>query len=277
MSGKRRASTLSSQRGKIYYTPTSPIENPRLPIPPFQARERRPHSIHITRFPAGFDFFEPIRPEPPAPKRSNTANPDLERQKPKEGRKRIFTLIFSKFASKARKDISKDTLAVVNDRSTSPESDRSSTPPLVSRERTVDSYNQATARVRPATNRLSTIMTDTFAISSPAPPRGYRPKLSESPTVSTHSVDSQPETSDVSHKPVAQGNGVTVYVNLTEPYVTLTGFEHDSRRPRQTENSVAMVRGTLKLEVTKAIKIRKVYLKLSGICQTDWPEGSVTS
>lgn len=270
MSGNRR-SCPPSQRGTIYFTPTSPIEKPRLPIPPFQTRERRPHSIHITRFPAGFAFNEPLRPDPSA-NRSYTAKTNLTSEKPKEGRKRILTLLFSPFTFKARKDTSKDTPVIINDRSLSPESNLFSSRRLqLSGERTLDRYNIATATVRPA-NRNSAIMPDTFTLSSPGLPPGYRPKSSNSPTVSTHSIDTPLKKHDAS-KPLTQGGGVAAYVNLTEPYVVLTGFEHDPHRPRQTENALAMVRGSLRLEVTKSIKIRKVYLKLSGICQTDWPEG----
>lgn len=164
---------------------------------------------------------------------------------------------------------------MVDDRAISPEYGSFPNPLPVSRARTLDildSYNIATATVMPA-NRDSTIMSDNLILASPGInglPQAYRPKTS-SPTVSTFSHDA-PAKKINTCKPVVQASGITGHVELTEPYIILTGFEHDGR-PRQTENSLAIIRGALKLQITKPVKIRKVYLKLTGICQTEWPEG----
>lgn len=268
MSGNR-LSQVQSHRGTIYYTPTSPIEKPRLPIPPFQSRERRPHSIHITRFPSGFAFYEPAHPQPNPIEPVKRTNSDYKKLISKRGAKKFITSLLSPFASKAKEE----TPVVVDARSISPEYASPSTPLPVSRARTLDSYSLATATVMPA-NRNSTVMSETFALASPGlngMRDGNRPKSSSSPTVSIFSQHSPTKKPDMC-KPVVHGGGVTGYVILTEPYIILTGFEHDGR-PRQTENALAMIRGVLKLHVTKTVKIKKVYLKLAGVCETAWPEG----
>jgi len=74
---------------------------------------------------------------------------------------------------------------------------------------------------------------------------------------------------DLSQKPVAQGSGVTVSINLAEPALFIQGFEANDMRNGNT----AMLRGTLHLRVIKSAKIKAVTLKFKGKATTKWPEG----
>ncbi|KAF2838107.1 hypothetical protein M501DRAFT_936145 [Patellaria atrata CBS 101060] len=72
-----------------------------------------------------------------------------------------------------------------------------------------------------------------------------------------------------SEKPLASGNGVSVFVNLAEPLLYLQGFEPTDTVSRST----AMLRGSLMLRVSKNAKIRGITLKFKGRATTKWPEG----
>jgi len=63
-----------SIHGSVYYTPRTPIEqhagspdSPSFPAPLIQPRQRRPHSIHIVSYPAGFVPHD-LRPSPRLPR-----------------------------------------------------------------------------------------------------------------------------------------------------------------------------------------------------------------
>ncbi|OAA63626.1 arrestin domain containing protein [Niveomyces insectorum RCEF 264] len=80
--------------------------------------------------------------------------------------------------------------------------------------------------------------------------------------------------SEVVDKPVASGGGMACSVILAEPHVFLTGFDHDGRTHRTTSNNgTALLRGKLRLTLSKNVKIRSVTLKLHGTARTEWPEG----
>ena len=68
---------------------------------------------------------------------------------------------------------------------------------------------------------------------------------------------------------LASGNGVSMSITLTEPYLFLQGFEHAEDGDRPT----SMVRGYLTVRVSKPAKIRAVTLAFRGRAETDWPEG----
>ncbi|KAM7220312.1 Arrestin (or S-antigen), C-terminal domain containing protein [Rhypophila decipiens] len=74
-------------------------------------------------------------------------------------------------------------------------------------------------------------------------------------------------------KPVASGSGLTCSIILAEPNVFLTGFEHDGHARQESQNSSALLRGKLQLNVSKNVKIKSVTLKLVGKARTEWPEG----
>ena len=70
-------------------------------------------------------------------------------------------------------------------------------------------------------------------------------------------------------KPVASGNGVSVYISLAEPVLFLQGF--DSNDP--TSHTTTMLRGSLLLRVQKQAKLKSISLNFKGKSETDWPEG----
>lgn len=70
-------------------------------------------------------------------------------------------------------------------------------------------------------------------------------------------------------KPVASGNGVYLYISLAEPALYLQGFDHGDSSNRTT----TMLRGTFRLKVTKAAKIKSATLSFRGRAETEWPEG----
>lgn len=75
------------------------------------------------------------------------------------------------------------------------------------------------------------------------------------------------------NRPVASGSGVSCSILLAEPNVFLTGFDHDGRERRESQNASALLRGKLQLSVTKNIKVKAITLKLTGKARTEWPEG----
>lgn len=74
-------------------------------------------------------------------------------------------------------------------------------------------------------------------------------------------------------KPVASGSGVTCSILLAEPNVFLSGFDHDANHRNGSQNSSALLRGKLQINVSKNVKIKSVTLKLIGKARTEWPEG----
>ena len=69
-------------------------------------------------------------------------------------------------------------------------------------------------------------------------------------------------------KVVASGSGVTVSTSLTEPVLFLEGYARNDRETRKA----AVLRGRLHLNVTKALKIKKVYLTFRGQAIMTLPE-----
>jgi hypothetical protein len=103
-----------------------------------------------------------------------------------------------------------------------------------------------------------------------------RPTLEPSEAAAPRSVGSTTPTKSTfseAEKPVASGNGVAVYVLFTEPNIFLHGLDHDGTTRDSTSSSSALLRGRLRLTVTKAAKIKAVTLKFTGKAKTEWPEG----
>lgn len=97
--------------------------------------------------------------------------------------------------------------------------------------------------------------------------RGSISSISGIPTAASSQSDSS--------KPIASASGISMDIELAEPNVYLTGFDHDGRGHHQTQNATAMIRGKLVLTVTKAIKIKAVTLTFCGKARTEWPEGEI--
>lgn len=74
-------------------------------------------------------------------------------------------------------------------------------------------------------------------------------------------------------KPVASGSGVSCSILLAEQNVFLYGFDHDHHSRAEHRAGTALLRGRLRLNVTKNVKIKAVQLKLLGRARTEWPEG----
>lgn len=108
---------------------------------------------------------------------------------------------------------------------------------------------------------------------------GSRSSLSLAGTVTgrsnTPTATSRPANSvqlDLADKPVASTAGVSCSIILAEPYVYLNGFDLAAHTP-SSQNSTAMIRGKLVLNVTKSTKIKAVTLSFCGKARTEWPEG----
>lgn len=70
------------------------------------------------------------------------------------------------------------------------------------------------------------------------------------------------------------GSGVACYIILAEPTIFLSGLDHDgATRESHQPHSSAMLRGVLRLNVSKSVKIKSVTLKFTGRARTEWPEG----
>lgn len=93
-----------------------------------------------------------------------------------------------------------------------------------------------------------------------------------SSTVSNNSSTySNPSVSD--EKPLASGNGVSIFIALAEPALYLQGFDQAEVGNRAT----TMLRGTFHLRVMKSAKIKSVSLTFRGRAETAWPEGESVS
>ncbi|KAK4975601.1 hypothetical protein LTR66_010955 [Elasticomyces elasticus] len=89
----------------------------------------------------------------------------------------------------------------------------------------------------------------------------------QSNTVSTGVVPGQSS----EEKPIAAGNGVSVWISQAEPVLFLQGFEQQDGSSGSTNTT--MLRGSLHLKVVKSAKIKAVTLKFKGRALTRWPEG----
>lgn len=73
-------------------------------------------------------------------------------------------------------------------------------------------------------------------------------------------------------KSLMSGNGITCNFELAEPVVYLTGFDRDNRGHAQ-QNTSAIIRGKLVMNVQKSVKIKAVTVRFFGKARTEWPEG----
>ncbi|POS82667.1 hypothetical protein EPUL_005983, partial [Erysiphe pulchra] len=74
-------------------------------------------------------------------------------------------------------------------------------------------------------------------------------------------------------KPLASVNEISCSIFLAEPVIYLMGLDHDGTIRDINGTNVALLRGTLRLNVTKNAKLKAVSLKFSGHAKTIWPEG----
>lgn len=68
------------------------------------------------------------------------------------------------------------------------------------------------------------------------------------------------------NSPVITGNGVTVSIALAEPIMFLQGASNNVERQGFMGRKVAVLRGCLRVKITKPVKIKKIYLGFKGEC-----------
>ncbi|KAK3681106.1 hypothetical protein B0T22DRAFT_312219 [Podospora appendiculata] len=312
---------FSSAHGSVYYSPRNNLERshrpaataapgaPRFPTPLIQPRQRRPHSIHIVSYPAGFvphDLRSSPR-QPPKKRSPAKEKRDQKNQKKKErearkadeqakreksekrrsvrslaslrslppGGEKVGKVLDKLFAAFSTSSSSKSPPAV----STAP------TPTTQSRPTSFISFARRLSRFEPSAIEQDLVVEEpVLVIANPQQPTmatavQQRP-LVASATNAPHSVISIRSGKNVVNssitevqKPVASGSGLSCSILLAEPNVFLTGFDHDGGTRHQSQNATALLRGKLQLKVSKNVKIKSVTLRLVGKARTEWPEG----
>ncbi len=279
-----------TSRGTIYYTPaalyTQNLSAASLPQPPCRPRQRRPHSIHITRLPVGFVPFD-LHPYllPKAPKKPSRFRLELRKLANRENAKRVLGSVFSPFTSNHSAATSS---AASSTRSESPgpvgASPRTSLSLGTLDTNTIFARRAAAAgggfpstppATMPPLADNSNMATPRNGISSGNTPRpslsGGRPRSGSA--APSYKAANHAET----EKPVCAANGVACYINLAEPVIFLTGLDHDGTTRDSGSNTSSLLRGKLILNVTKNVKIKAVTLKFTGRARTEWPEGKQVS
>ncbi|KAI1465139.1 uncharacterized protein F4812DRAFT_133669 [Daldinia caldariorum] len=270
--------------GNVYYRPRS-LERrhrptPSLPTPHIRPRQRRPQSIHIVSYPAGYTPPD-LRPAPFVKSKSSKF------RKEKSNRAEAKKEDGSGYKSSPRRVIQKVlgplklhfSQYVAVDNPTPP------TPPSAS------GNSRPTPRPRPCTpSNLCVRPQSMFVFPSSTPPSMLGTSVMTAPAqspmlaapshsshrnsiISVRSAKSIMSSITEVPKPVASGSGVSCSIILAEPNVFLTGFEHDGQPRNDAANSTALLRGKLQLNVSKNVKIKSVILKLHGRARTEWPEG----
>ncbi|KAL7625926.1 hypothetical protein AAE478_002695 [Parahypoxylon ruwenzoriense] len=255
--------------GNVYYRPRTCDRrnrpNPSLPTPHIRPRPRRPQSIHIVSYPAGY------------------TPPDL----------RPLAFAKSKKEKEKRTDAGKDERSSYSSPRRVIERVLGPLKLHFSQYIAVDPPSSPSASSCPRPNTAGTLRAPPHSMIA-IPPAGASSMLNpaamsdsrRSPMVTTvpnrshrNSIMSVRSAKSVMSsvievpKPVASGSGVSCSIILAEPNVFLTGFEHDGHPRNDAANSTALLRGKLQLNVTKNVKIKSVTLKLHGRARTEWPEG----
>ncbi|KAM3541192.1 hypothetical protein ARSEF1564_005883 [Beauveria bassiana] len=281
---QRSGPWLIADSGNIYYRPSylkltsSDSSTESFPLPLIGPRRTRPQAIHILSYPSGYiprDLRPPskssfrlrvqwqrqqdryLRKSKRRTTSRESSSPNLEsachRQAP--------ILPFSKPTKPARDRLRQShrggssTNAVQYDQITpAPQitatSSRTSSP----------TDNVVTPPLTMTSGRRAA---DTAAYRLPADSGYLSSKMNKSAVTSITEIP----------KPVASGSGVTCSILLGEQNVFLYGFEHDNHGRNDHRSGTALLRGRLRLHVTKNVKIKAVQLKLLGRARTEWPEG----
>ncbi|KAE9372330.1 hypothetical protein N431DRAFT_457055 [Stipitochalara longipes BDJ] len=256
-----------TSRGTVFYTPTNKSleksQPARFPSPPCRPRTRRPHSIHITRLPAGYIPLD-LRPPPPTPEPEKVSRFQVKLKKlaSRENAKRVLGSVFSPFSSSTS---SAPSSAATSTRSASPQTLRASLSSA--------SADPTTIFARRAT--AGTVVDDSPVTMSRPSLGGNPPGVAPRHSLSSNSVGSitvPSKAAQEAEKPVCSGNGVSCSIILAEPVIFLTGLDHDGTT-RDTSSKSGLLRGKLQLNVTKSAKIKAVTVKFTGKTRTEWPEG----
>lgn len=256
-------------RGTLYYTPPDNVlaeiwQPARLPDPPCRPRQRRPHSIHILRYPVGFIPLD-VRPSPPLkPKKNSGFRVDLKKLASRENAKRVFGSVLSSLSTSSSSPLSATSSAASSSGSQSP-----TTPRTPSFATTLGDRNSIYSRRSTLGMPLREEPTMTRPSLDVTAPNGARTPTRENvaPTTISHTGHVEEE------KPIVSRDGVACYIILAEPTTFLTGLDHDGSTRDSAHNSTALVRGKLQLNITKSVKIKTITLTFKGTARTDWPEG----
>ncbi|KAI0166194.1 hypothetical protein GGR57DRAFT_16296 [Xylariaceae sp. FL1272] len=249
--------------GNIIYRPRpeqrSNCQSNTLPSPQIRARSRRPQSVQVVSYPAGYIPSE-VRADLAKSKRSTkstrrrSVNETLRLEDPtgNSASRRVFEKVLAPF----KLSTSHPNTAETHIPSSPPHSPTEATP----------------VSVQPGT--------DIFAmLSVPPPSTGFGLRSTALSNAHRNSIASVRSAKAVMSsvtevpKPVASGSGVQCSIILAEPNIFLTGFEHDGHPRHESANSTALLRGKLQLDISKNVKLKSITLKLHGKARTEWPEG----
>ncbi|TVY49228.1 putative arrestin-related trafficking adapter [Lachnellula cervina] len=256
-----------SNRGTIHYTPSNPIldsqETATLPSPPCRPRQRRPHSVHITRLPAGFIPFD-LRPQPsPAEAKIDSRfRIELKKLASRESAKRVLGAVFHpSFFSNS------DPTTTSSASSSAASSTRSASPETIPSTRSA-SFSATSAEAPTLLERRLAARSNLGVLD---------PAMARPPVIDRWSSNTgplmPPKNGFEKEKPICSGNGVSCYIWLAEPVIYLAGLDHDGTTRDSSTNNSAILRGKLQLVVTKSAKIKAVTLKFTGKARTEWAEG----
>lgn len=290
--------------GSVYYSPRNPAERGRpadsatFPPPLTQPRQRRPHSIHVISYPAGFvpHDLRPSQPSTRQPRPTDSENQarrksrrkeekDTERtereRSEKKGKKRSLRLLPSG-SDKVGRVLDKVIAAFSPTPKSVPAVSPTPSPGPQSRPSSFVSFAWRLSRIEGALAGQPVVRE--IAAESPNMAADAIPRTTTSSGVmsgsnrnSMISIRSAKTTASASvsevQKPVASGSGLACSILLAEPNVFLYGFDHDNRSRGGAQPTSALLRGKLRLNVSKNVKIKSVTLRLVGKARTEWPEG----
>lgn len=264
-----RQSWYDTRTGRVYYSRRDPHADKdvpaSLPIPSFRPRQRRPHSIHITRFPEDYEFDRPA----PEPRITSESQLDLAKLASRENAKRFFGLVLSPFSSSSTAPSSAERQP--RSRSTERLARATTFPPRFSRSSTASStstnHNSGEAMAAAQVARTLQNLPGSRSTVSLSSTSSARHNPSTSTRVSANAL--QAISGD---KPLASANGVSCSIVLAEQHIYVHGFDHVNGS-HSGQSSTAMIRGKLVLDVAKSAKIKTITLSFCGKARTDWPEG----
>lgn len=244
---------VPAQRGHLYFLADPNAEPPTSSTGVFRPRIARPSSLCVASVPAEFSLAKGryVR-------KKNFQLPKLAW--PKENARRLFRLVSApSILSSAVNATKQDATIPAATSAHSPSEIRLAVPTI--EEEMVSSDGAVRSRERGNSLASSTMHSRS------------RPVFTDSiRTMSTQSGGSDSSVQILEHeKPIASGNGISVYVTLAEPCLYLQGFDGHDASSRTT-----MLRGQLHIRVTKSAKLKKLWLKFSGRSETHWPEGMLT-
>ena len=255
------AVALYSARGLITYTPAEVANNNeqwQFPDPPCRPRRRRPHSIHITRSPAGYIPRE-LRPRPPPknPRKPSRFSIEVGKLASRETAKRVLGSVLSPFSS---------TSTATTSSTPTPQPTTPVTPLAPALE---------PSAVGPMPQRQSVLGPSVpGGLETRRPPLDTRGKLTAGTPTRGRALSAASSSSITEQeKPVASGGGISCFISLAEPTTFLTGLDHDGTTRDSHNHSQAMVRGKFQMKISKSVKIKAVSLKFTGKARTEWPEG----